>query len=65
MDKNILNKLDDIINRYKKDPWVYDDNEYVCYEACKRLIRKAERDRITAFEDYDKYIEYITERLGI
>jgi hypothetical protein len=60
-----LNTLDDIIERYKKDPWRYDNNEYVCYEACKSEIRKLERQRAVEYNDYDKYIEYITEKLGI
>ena len=62
---NYTNPLDEIIDRYKKDPWVYDDNVYVCYEACKTVIRRMERESKIRYEDYDLYIQYITNKLGI
>lgn len=60
-----LETINPIIERYKADPWLYDNNEYVCYEACKTEIRKLERQRKIQFNDYNLYIDYITEKLGI
>jgi uncharacterized pyridoxamine 5'-phosphate oxidase family protein len=65
MNEKTLNKLDTIINRYKTEPWLYDKNVYVCYEACKSEIRRLERNGEIEFNEYDSYVNYVSDKLGI
>ena len=67
LDKYLTADIDDIIETYKKEPWIYDSNVYRAYGACKRVIYEAEKNKVIPWDCklYDKYIEYITEKLGI
>ena len=60
-----LDIFDTIINHYKNTPKLYDSNVWVCYEACKKEIIRLEIIGKINCEDYNKYIDYIVEKLGI
>lgn len=60
-----IETIDPIIDRFKSDPWLYDNNVWICYEVCKREIRRLEIERKIEWDEYDLYIKHITERLGI
>ena len=61
MTLTMTDQLDDIIETFEREPFLFDHNVYVCYEACKKIIAL----KISSIAEYDECIEYITERLKI
>ena len=63
----IVDEINDSIDMFQKEPWIYDNNVYRCYGACKRIIREMQKRRIIdgTCETYICYIEHITKRLNI
>lgn len=63
----IVDEINDSIEMFQKEPWIYDNNVYRCYEACKRIVCAMQEKRIIDLtgETYDRYIDYISEKLGI
>ena len=67
MKKELLDEIDVIISRFEITPSFFDNNVWRCYSDCKKVIYKAEKDGVIPYDTnlYDKYIEHITNRLGI
>jgi len=65
MKKETLDKIDDLIGLFRLTPERFDNNVYWCYGLCKKIIYRGEKDGIVKWEEYNDYIDYITERLGI
>jgi hypothetical protein len=66
----LIDRIDNIIKLFKDFPTEFDHNEYRCYADCKQEIFKAQESgeigaAYTNTAEYDKYIDYITEKLGI
>ena len=62
-----IHEINDCIETFKTEPWIYDNNVNECYSACKRIVCKMQEEKIIdgSCETYDRYIEYISEKLGI
>ena len=54
-----------IITDFKKNPGNYDNNVWWCYGECKKAIRQMEIDGKVEWDDYNKYIKFITDKLNI
>lgn len=65
MNNTVLADIDEIIGWYKTEPWIYDSNIYRTYEACKRVIRELEKIGVARRNEYNNYIKYTKEKLGI
>lgn len=70
MVKELINDIDAIIECFKIAPGAFDDNVWRCYSDCKKVVYQAQQNRVISAPymncaEYDKYINYITERLGI
>lgn len=61
--KELLIKINNIINHFKNDPEEFDNNVYRCYNRCKNMVYKFEEEGKIDWDD--SYIDYITEKLGI
>ena len=64
---DLMNRLDAIIENYKKNPQAYDNNPYRCYSSCKQEIIKMQVEGIVGgtCKEYDECIDDISEKLNI
>lgn len=65
--EGLMKRLDVIIEDYKKNSQKYESNPYRCYSLCKEEIVKMQVEGIVGSicGEYNKCIDYVTEKLNI
>lgn len=63
----ITNDIDRLIKRFQVFPKSFDNNVWECYTKCKQIIFSMQKTGVISHDCvlYDKYIDYITEKLEI
>ena len=63
----ITREIDTEIQNFIANPGEYDFNEWRCYEACKKIIRRMEEEKVIPYstEVYSQYIDYVVGKLNI
>lgn len=57
--------IEQIINEFKNNPSKFYNDVWECYSQCKREIQKMENEGTISWGEYEKYINYVVDKLGV